>query len=73
MLRFFLILLVITYLLIIVYKYFIGPFLQGFYGKTTQKEQSKSKNKIKIIYNPNENRRSNNTAGEYIDFEEVKD
>ncbi|GCD79837.1 hypothetical protein [Schleiferia thermophila] len=73
MLRFFLILLVVTYLLIVVYKYFVAPFFQGFYGKEPNKTKNATKNDIKVIYNPNDRIRTSNTSGEYIDYEEVKE
>ncbi|GCD78383.1 hypothetical protein JCM31826_18650 [Thermaurantimonas aggregans] len=71
--RFFLSLLVLTYLIIVVYKYFVGPFMEGYNKKSSSSSTNSSSERIKIIYDPNQLRQSNKNVGDYVDYEEVKD
>ncbi|WP_409772618.1 hypothetical protein [Thermaurantimonas sp.] len=71
--RFFLILLVLTYLIIVVYRYFVGPFLEGYNKKSSSAGKKSPAEKIRIIYDPDQLKQSNKNVGEYVDYEEVKD
>ncbi len=70
--RFFLILLLTIYLGLVVYRYFVEPFLQGLKGNKGA-YSNKASDKIKVIYNPNDRQQSNHSVGEYVDYEEVKE
>lgn len=71
--RFFLTLLVLTYLIIVVYKYFVGPFMEGYKKKSPTNSRNTSAERIRIIYDPNQLKQTNKHVGEYVDYEEIKD
>ncbi|MFN4300161.1 MAG: hypothetical protein ACK4EX_10595 [Thermaurantimonas sp.] len=55
------------------YRYFVGPFLEGYNKKSSSAGKKSPAEKIRIIYDPDQLKQSNKNVGEYVDYEEVKD